>query len=206
MLIEKPVKPKGERPIQQMSRGDKKRPRASYDHSMEWTRSTAVELFMSRPRSPGVAVLLMVTAAFVACNHDSRPPKAGAPHRKAKVRATSPGKAVAAPRRRRPDEVVVTGSLTAYDPAFRWHQDSAAGHDDGIAPLATFQLQHPKMFRGRQVRLLFKYKQATASLITTKTPLKTTFTFSLPRGYFDRSKPVPLIDNSLVKELAHSAP
>lgn len=161
---------------------------------------------MSIPRSPGLIVLPMVMAALAACNRDSRPPKVGAPHRNAKVRATSPGKAAAAPRRRRPDEVVVTGSLTAYDPAFKWHLDSAAGHDDGVAPLATFQLQHPTVFRGRQVRLLFKYKQATAPLITTKTPLKTTFTFSIPRGYFDRSKPVPLIDNSLVKELARSAP
>jgi hypothetical protein len=148
----------------------------------------------------------MVVAAFAACNHDARPPQVGAPQRKAKVR-TPTGKAAAAQRSRRPAGLIsVTGSLMAFDAAFNWHEDSAAGHDDGVAPLATFQLQHPTALRGRQVRLLFKYKQTTAPLITTKTPLKTSFTFSLPRGYFDRSKPVPLIDNSQVKELARSAP
>ena len=161
---------------------------------------------MSRPRSPVLIVLPMVLVALAACGHGSRLPKAGAPHRQAKVRATSPGKAAAAPRRRRPDEVVVTGALTAYDPTFPWHDDSAAGHDDGVAPLATFELQRPQVLRGRQVRLLFKYKQATAPLINAKTPLKTRFTFSLPRGFFDRRKPVPLIDNTLVHELARSAP
>lgn len=165
---------------------------------------------MTIPRFPGLVVLLMVLSmgALAACNHDSRPPKTGAPDRDARVRATSPGKAAPAPRpsRRGDDVVSVTGFLTSYDPRFRWHLDSAAGHDDGVAPLATFQLQHPTMFRGRQVRLLFKYEQATAPLITTKTPLKTAFTFSLPRAYFDRSKPVPLIDNSLVKKLALSPP
>lgn len=145
----------------------------------------------------------MVLAALAACDHSPRPPRVGAPHHSAKVRATSPGKAATASPSRRPAGLVaVTGVLTAYDPAFRWHLDSAAGHDDGVAPLATFKLQQPKAYRDRQVRLLFKYKQATAPPITTRTPLGTTFTFSLPGGYFDRSKPVPLIDNSLVKELA----
>ena len=38
------------------------------------------------------------------------------------------------------------------------------------------------------------------------TMVRDALAFSPPRGYFDHSKPVPLIDNSLVKELAHSAP
>ena len=62
------------------------------------------------------------------------------------------------------------------------------------------------MLRGRQVRLLFKYEQATTPLISAKTPLKTRYSFSLPRGYFDRGKPVPLIDNNLVRGLVRSAP
>ena len=133
------------------------------------------------------------------CARSAPPPSDRAPHESSAPESISSAKPTSTPHA---DLVAVTALLTAYDPNFAWHDDSAEGQDDGVAPLATFEVRQPATFRGRPIRVLFKYDRASARPISDTTPLRSAFTLSVPRDYFDQASPVPLLDNSLVGDLA----
>lgn len=53
--------------------------------------------------------------------------------------------------------VTCRATLTAFNEKFVWFENSDAGHDGGVSPLATFQITEPSSSLDHVVSILFKY-------------------------------------------------
>ncbi len=96
------------------------------------------------------------------------------------------------------DYVACRATLNAFEKDHPWFDDSDAGHDDGVAPLASFILVEPAEYADRAVGILFK---SAADAATTSPPdqadIGRQFTFELPEDVL--SGRYTTIDNTTVR-------
>jgi len=81
------------------------------------------------------------------------------------------------------------GVLRRVEPSHPWASTwvDGAGHennDDGVAPLAVFELRQPERYAGREVGVLFKHAGPTLAAPPTAAAVGTRFAFELPGDFF----------------------
>ena len=93
--------------------------------------------------------------------------------------------------------VTCRATLTAFKKNYAWFDDSSFGHDDGVAPLASFVLAEPSTYTDRAMGILFKYSADDAmTSLAGETDIGRQFTFEIPRDFLTgKSK---IIDNASV--------
>ena len=65
-----------------------------------------------------------------------------------------------------------------------WFEDSAAGHDDGKAPLASFVVVEPAAYANRDIGILFKSAKAGTPSSPDQTDIGSQFSFQIPADFF----------------------
>ena len=77
--------------------------------------------------------------------------------------------------------IACRATLTAFDKDYAWFDDSSVGHDDGVAPLASFVLVEPTTSADRALGILFKYTtDAAATSLPEQADVGSQFTFQIP--------------------------
>lgn len=61
--------------------------------------------------------------------------------------------------------VTCRATLTAFKKDYQWFDDSTVGHDDGVAPLASFVLAEPSPYTARAMGIVFKYSADDATTL-----------------------------------------
>lgn len=101
--------------------------------------------------------------------------------------------------------VTCRATLTAIEKDHPWFSDSSAGHDDGIALLASFVVVEPAAYANRAVGILFKYSAGTA---TPSPPgeedIGSEFAFGIPKDFLDGNDAT--IDNANVEGYVKARP
>lgn len=96
-------------------------------------------------------------------------------------------------------------TLTAFKKDYAWFDDSNFGHDDGVAPLASFVLVEPSTYTERAMDILFKY---SADAATTSLPgeadIGRQFAVQIPRDYLTGNSKI--IDNASVRHFRKLEP
>lgn len=96
-------------------------------------------------------------------------------------------------------------TLTDYDEDHQWFDNSEFGHDDGVSPLASFELTEPPVYVGQMIGIVFKY---TADDATIPPPNQKDvgghFTFQIPEAALKGQ--YTTIDNLSVKNLRSIKP
>lgn len=95
--------------------------------------------------------------------------------------------------------------MTDYDKNHPWFDNGDFGHDDGVSPLASFELTEPPMYVGQLIGILFKY---TADDATISPPdqagIGGQFTFQIPEAALKGQ--YTTIDNLSVRSLRSIKP
>lgn len=101
--------------------------------------------------------------------------------------------------------VTCRATFTAFEKDYPWFDDSSVGHDDGVAPLASFELAEPATYADRGMSILFKY---TADAATTSPPdqadIGSQFTFQIPEDVLKGN--YKTIDNAAVRHFRKIEP
>jgi hypothetical protein len=101
--------------------------------------------------------------------------------------------------------VTCRATFTAFEKDYPWFDDSSVGHDDGVAPLASFVLAEPTTYADRALGILFKY---TADAATTSPPdqadIGSQFTFQIPEDVLKGK--YKTIDNASVRHFRKIEP
>ena len=101
--------------------------------------------------------------------------------------------------------VTCRATLTAYEKDHPWFDDSHFGHDDGVAPLASFVLADPPKYADRAVGILFKYMtEDVTSSPPDKSDIGKKFTFQIPEDALEGE--YKTIDNLSVANLRMIGP
>lgn len=101
--------------------------------------------------------------------------------------------------------VMCRATLTAWTRDYAWFDDSSFGHDDGVAPLASFVIVEPSTHTERDMDILFKYAEdaATTSLLGAA-DIGRQFTVQIPRDFLTGNSKI--IDNASVRHLRKLEP
>lgn len=73
--------------------------------------------------------------------------------------------------------------LLEYDEEHPWFDNQEHGHDDGIAPLATFKIMKPATHRSREISILFKSPHFENMLPIIKHGVGETFLIDVPEDF-----------------------
>lgn len=95
--------------------------------------------------------------------------------------------------------VTCTATLTALENDYQWFDDGDAGHDDGVAPLASFVLQAPQAHADRAMSILFKYSWEGGTLSPSDADIGRQYAFEVPGDFLTGESNT--IDNASVRRL-----
>ncbi len=80
--------------------------------------------------------------------------------------------------------VMCRATLTAWTRDYAWFDDSSFGHDDGVAPLASFVLVEPSTHTERDMDILFNYAEdAAKKSLLGAADIGRQFTVQIPRDF-----------------------
>lgn len=97
------------------------------------------------------------------------------------------------------------GTLTAFEPDHPWFDDTSVGHDDGVAPLATFAITAPAKYAQSSVGILFKHAaDQKAPEPPDQSDIGDAFSFEIPEQFF--AGKFKTVDNSVVRQLRKIEP
>lgn len=104
-----------------------------------------------------------------------------------------------------PVYVTCRAMLTDFQGNYQWFDDSSFGHDDGVAPLASFVLVSPPGKAGRAMGILFKYPpDATTGLTPVEEDIGRQFTVQIPEEFLTGKSQI--IDNASVRNFRRVDP
>jgi len=73
--------------------------------------------------------------------------------------------------------------LLEYDEEHPWFDNQESGHDDGVAPLATFRIMKPETHWSREMSILFNSPRFEKMLPIMKHGAGETFLIDVPEGF-----------------------
>jgi hypothetical protein len=101
--------------------------------------------------------------------------------------------------------VTCRARISALEESYRWFDDNSAGHDDGVAPLASLVLTEPALYRGHTIGILFKYTgDADTATPPEQADIGSQFTFQIPKEALTGK--YRTIDNTQVRHFAKITP